>query len=330
MWSVLSWLVNLYYARHSIVWKQYTVDVNNYVLASSNHDSAWLKNIPYGQFRRVRKNCSEIGEFEKQAEVITERFQKRGYKPKEIKEAREKTKRLERQQLLVYKDHDQIEGNERFDFITQYNPQSKEIKKIIKKHWEVLKLDADLYQQLPSEPGIIFKRATNLKQRVTRSCIPPGAKSKHKSLVGYYPCVTCKACKYGKKTKKFTSKVTNEEFQIDTIIRCTTKNVFYVLECPCGLQYVGKTNRSIRQRLGEHIGNIKKGLETHSVSKHFKLAHNQNPKGLICYGIEIIEPNWRGGDIVRNTLRRESWWIYKLKTLNPLGLNIDYNLRAFL
>uniref|UniRef100_A0A803JSK4 Reverse transcriptase domain-containing protein n=1 Tax=Xenopus tropicalis TaxID=8364 RepID=A0A803JSK4_XENTR len=123
--------LELYVKQSKIQSRTYfkSVDVNNYVLASSNHDSAWLKNIPYGQFRRVRKNCSEIGEFEKQAEVITERFQKRGYKPKEIKEAREKTKRLERQQLLVYKDHDQIEGNERFDFITQYNPQSKEIKK---------------------------------------------------------------------------------------------------------------------------------------------------------------------------------------------------------
>lgn len=102
------------------------------------------------------------------------------------------------------------------------------------------------------------------------------------------------------------------------------------IQCPCGLQYVGKTNRELRKCIREHVNNIKKGKENHRVSKHFKEQHKINPTGLTYWGIEVVKNQWRGGDLVKKTLQNESKWIYKLETYTPKGLNIDIHLRAFL
>ncbi|OCT59688.1 hypothetical protein XELAEV_18000549mg [Xenopus laevis] len=118
-------------------------------------------------------------------------------------------------------------------------------------------------------------------------------------------------------------------------MKCTTQNVIYCLECPCGLQYIGKMNRNLKEnytpqtmeRINKHVRNIEKGVTNHSVSRHF---NEQKARGLKFWGISIVQRDWRGGDIVRGTLQEESKWIHKLQTFTPQGLNIDINLRAFL
>lgn len=55
------------------------VDTNSYLDFASGHYSKWKKNVPYGQFRRVQKNCSEDTTFEIQAKIIAKRFLEKGY-----------------------------------------------------------------------------------------------------------------------------------------------------------------------------------------------------------------------------------------------------------
>ncbi|OCT87843.1 hypothetical protein XELAEV_18021543mg [Xenopus laevis] len=146
---------------------------------------------------------------------------------------------------------------------------------------------------------------------------------------GFFPCKTCKGCKTSKVTT-FKSNVTNVEFAIKDIITCNSNNVIYMLQCPCNLQYVGRTNRKLKIRIGEHMNNIKKGLMTHSVSAHFKTHHNSDPSLLQFTGIILKKIHWRGSNIVNVISREETLWIHKLKTLAPHGLNIDIDLKCFL
>lgn len=59
-----------------------------------------------------------------------------------------------------------------------------------------------------------------------------------------------------------------------------------MLECNCGLQYIGRTSRPLHVRIGEHVNTIKKGLVTHNVSKNFHLCHNRDQRGLKFWGVE--------------------------------------------
>ena len=100
--------------------------------------------------------------------------------------------------------------------------------------------------------------------------------------------------------------------------------------CPCGLQYVGRTKRPLHVRLNEHIANIRNGFEEHSVSKHYLLVHNCNPKDTVFLGIDKFTAHWRGSDLVRSISRSEMAWIHKIKCYTPYGLNIEVDVNCFL
>ncbi|XP_041422161.1 uncharacterized protein LOC121394669 [Xenopus laevis] len=308
------------------------VDANNYVLPYSNHHPQWVKSIPFSQMCRLKKNCSEDKVLEEQLDQMSNKFRERGYKERTIKESREKVDKIIRTDLLGGKVKvNKGETKQEIVFSTTYNPLAKSIGKIIKRHWGVLQCDIELRGIIPDKPKVVFKRANNLKQILTNNhCIKKEHIHKEHTWAGFYPCSLCTACRYGKKKKKFTSEVNKREFEIKQNIRCTTKNVIYCLQCPCGIQYVGKTNRKLRDRIREHVNNIKKGNEKHTVSKHFRDSHGMNPAGLQYWGVEEVKKRWRGGDLVKTTLQCESRWIYSLETFTPKGLNVDINLRAFL
>lgn len=123
---------------------------------------------------------------------------------------------------------------------------------------------------------------------------------------------------------------TNKEYKIGQLITCTTVGVVYMLECECGLQYIGRTSRPLHVRLGEHVNNIKKGLKSHNVSKYFKLVHGQNPRGLKFWGIEKVIKHWRGGSFLRQLSCREAHWIHETKVLVLGGLNVECDINCFI
>lgn len=132
------------------------------------------------------------------------------------------------------------------------------------------------------------------------------------------------------KRKKFLASATNREYDIKQMIICDTVGVVYMLECDCGLQYIGRTSRPLHVKLAEHVNNIKKGLKTHNVSKHFKLFHQQNPKSVKFWGIERVTKHWRGGNFIRQLSKRESYWIHETRVLCPDGLNVDFDINCFI
>lgn len=70
----------------------------------------------------------------------------------------------------------------------------------------------------------------------------------------------------GKKCTKFTSNVTQREYEIKDFISCRTEGVVYDLQCSCSLQYIGRTKRPMWKRIREHIQNIKKTVSPNITS----------------------------------------------------------------
>lgn len=114
---------------------------------------------------------------------------------------------------------------------------------------------------------------------------------------GFYACRRCKACQptntHIRGLSSFTSTVNGREFDINEFISCNSTQVVYVLQCPCGLMYIGRTKRTLAKQVSEHIYNILIGFKDQSVSFHFRCKHNRDPSGLLFWGIEKLSP--RGG-----------------------------------
>lgn len=107
-------------------------------------------------------------------------------------------------------------------------------------------------------------------------------------------------------------------------------HVVYGVECPCGKLYIGQTTRPLSVRIREHIYNIKKRITTHNLSAHFLKEHGADPGGLKFWGIEKSWTHWRGSNKLRELSKRQSFWIYKLETLEPKGLNVEFDLNCFI
>ncbi|XP_077155917.1 uncharacterized protein LOC143818518 [Ranitomeya variabilis] len=73
---------------------------NSLLLASSLHPKSTTNSIPFGQYLRIRKICSEDEQFEIQAKLLRNRFQNRGYNRRVIQKGYWRAKNTPRQQLL--------------------------------------------------------------------------------------------------------------------------------------------------------------------------------------------------------------------------------------
>lgn len=192
---------------------------------------------------------------------------------------------------------------------------------------------------LPPRPLFLYKKAPSLRDRLAPGVVDPPIQSENRLfsfLSGFYACGRCTACRHSKCNNKKNVKVfratsTGKEYKIDQLITCTTVGVVYMLQCECGLQYIGRTSRPLHVRLGEHVNNIKKGLKTHNVSKHFKLVHGQNPRGLSFWGIERVNKHWRGGATPYvNLVAGNPIGFTRPRFSLRGGLNVDFDVNCFI
>lgn len=85
----------------------------------------------------------------------------------------------------------------------------------------------------------------------------------------------CTACMDGKKSESFQSTVTII-YHMRHFTTCTTRDIVYLITCPCNKQYVGRTIRTFSIRVNEHITSIKLGRTNHTVPRHFLQFHDEN------------------------------------------------------
>ncbi|OCT75864.1 hypothetical protein XELAEV_18031051mg [Xenopus laevis] len=173
-------------------------------------------------------------------------------------------------------------------------------------------MDTDLQGVIGKRPSIVFTRQNTLRQSLAPSFLAKEINANPTWLgnsKGFLKCMQCIACKTLKNNEKhicnFKSNQTNKQYKINNLITCDTINVVYLLECPCKKQYIGRT-------------------------KHFSLHHNNDPSGLRFTGIAHKIKSWRGGNNVQIISQEETRWIITLKTMQPMGLNIDLDVNCFI
>ena len=128
-------------------------------------------------------------------------------------------------------------------------------------------------------------------------------------------------------TNTFKSNQTKRVLNIYHTITCQSQWIIYLLECfLCNLQHVGKSETSFSIRLNNDWKDVS-NPEAIPACVHFrKEGHNciQHAK------LTLIEQLTNTENVSKATLKlrlklREDFWILKLDTLSPEGLNQELN-----
>ena len=125
-------------------------------------------------------------------------------------------------------------------------------------------------------------------------------------------CAICPFVKEGKSVQSTSSKCTVD---INTSVNCQTKNILYCISCDkCSLQYIGESERTLKERFSEHKGYVVNNMRNKATGEHY----NQKGHKVSDMKITIIEKIFSSDPAVRK--EREKFFINKFNTKYK-GLN---------
>ncbi|XP_066275237.1 uncharacterized protein [Branchiostoma lanceolatum] len=299
-------------------------DKHQYLLRNSSHPTHCKRGIPFGQFLRVRRICSDEPKYRERAQQLKEHFQNRGYEDALLDQAAQRAQDRPREELLGAKKK-KVASQDRPVLVTTYNPHLPPINNILRKYWNILQLSPRTRELFQDPPLIAYRRNKNLRDTLVRAQIPRENKNFITKNIppGSYPCGRkCLTCTYVRKSKDFQSHRTSRRYTIRAHITCRTRNIIYMIQCKkCGIQYVGETGQTLANRMNGHRSSIKTDKDT-PIAAHFNQP-SHTVADMEVVGLEKLAYG-RTEDLTRQRrLSRESYWIHQLRTLHPEGLNLE-------
>ena len=285
-----------------------------YLLPSSCHPAHVTQNIPYSLALRIVRICSSKEDREKRFLELKDLLLSRDYKPSIIDSAIEKTRNVPRREAL--KKVTKEKQSDRPVFVIHYDPRLPSIPAIIQKHWRSMIQDTRLKEVFPKPPLVAYKRPKNIRDKIIRSKVPPLPSSRPKrELKGMKKCNKCSACPFVKEGKTTQSRSSNYRQDINSTVDCTTKNNFYLLGCrKCPQQYIGETERAMKERFQEHRNYVSTNNQSKTTGVHF------NSKGHTISDMEITIVEKVFNQDPRFRKEREKFYIQKFNTRYK-GLN---------
>ena len=137
----------------------------------------------------------------------------------------------------------------------------------------MITLDPYLKEVFPKPPLLAFKRQRNIGDIIIKSQIPKQKPQRQKRKSnGMKKCHRCPLCPFIKEEKVITQN--NTRWKLNTQINCQSENVVYMIICKkenCNLKYIGESERSIKERVSEHISYIRTKNRTQATGEHFNL-----------------------------------------------------------
>ncbi len=99
---------------------------------------------------------------------------------------------------------------------------------------------------------IMYKRSKNVKDSLVHACFQTDTPDSTQRLLSpiandNYRCGNCAQCNNTSKTYFFCYPRTGKKYRINSVISCVSTHVVYLIRCPCGLGYVGKTSCQLKE-----------------------------------------------------------------------------------
>jgi hypothetical protein len=229
-------------------------DKVQYLLPNSSHPSHIFKNIPFSLALRLVRICSEKEDLKKRLDELKIMLLSRKYNKGIINTAIKKALELDRTEALKKVSK---KPNERVICALTFNPKLPSVSNIIHKHWKTMTTDKNMLEVFPKPPMVAFRQPPNLKSLLCRAKLPSNQKQK-RIILGMKPCRNpCNTCPYVSTTKVAKSSQTKEVINLKGSFNCNTMGIIYITTCEkCNIQYIGQTERKLRDRFGEHLYNI--------------------------------------------------------------------------
>ena len=326
-------------------------DKKQYLYRTSCHPQHIFKSIPYSQALRYRRIISDEELLNEELTKLKHLFSKRRYPDNQLTMFIEKVKQIPRQNTLQYKTKEQkciefkkfLKGSTFLPLVITYHPslikhKQHNFKHILHSTWkDFLKTDQIIENIFgDSQPQLVFKNyktisnylITTKVQNIRTTQIQYNTIIHNpvtQNLVTDHKCnhLRCNCCKFIIPYTAIKNKILRQTtIPNNETLTCDSHNIIYLINCnKCHIQYIGQTTRKLRERFTDHISNIK-NKKTTSIAIHFR----QPSHSIKNFNITPLQ-------VATNTNKKqilllEKYWIKKLKTQYPLGLNyypIVYN-----
>ncbi|WP_419619241.1 GIY-YIG nuclease family protein, partial [Thiolapillus sp.] len=255
-----------------------STDSHSYLDYRSSHNPSTKNSIPFSQFLRLRRLCSDDADFEEKAEEMANFFLQRRYPENTVKKALDQVRPIPRQKTL--QPNSKTAAEERPIMSLLYHPSTIRVRKIILSNWSLLQARTEVAKIFSRPPLIAYKRDTNIRDMLVRSKLRQPATR----TPGTTPCnqEKCKTCPFI--CTNVSIKGPKSKMNITKQFNCQTYNIVYVIHCTkCAKLYIGETGRTLDTRFKEHLADIKHHRDK-PVANHFNQAghsiHNIRVKGL--------------------------------------------------
>ncbi len=308
-------------------------DSHSYLAYDSCHPKHMIDGIPYSQFLRVRRICTDWEEFFKHSIRLFMHFSLRGYPNEILMPALQKVSTMSQEEASA-DTHPTGSPNTKKTLycITTYNPQDPPIKDIIQKHWPILGRSNATRALLDCNIIYGFRRPKNLRDELVKAKLTP---PKPLSVIrGKQDRTTlcnrpnnCAHCPKLNRSGILVSHSNERIYRTKQNISCQTDNVIYCLTCnvpKCGVQYVGQTKNRIMDRFNGHLSDIRHADKSDTtVARHMATHNIKNNPPITISILEFINapPDSDTAQKLRN--KWEKMWMARLNTYIPQGLNIQ-------
>lgn len=293
-------------------------DAHSYLDYESSHPIKCKNSIPYSQFVRLRKICSDSEDFSSKSEEMSKFFLERGYPQNVIKTSLEKAKQTDRNELLGGTKRNESLSKTRIPLVLTFHPTNIPVKNIIYNNFHILKNNGEFNSLFEDVPLLAFRKDKSLKDVLVRSTVKSNVNS---DTVGTFPCKRnkCVTCRHVVQKSVITGP--SSSFTIKSKFTCITEGVIYCIICKkCGDLYIGETGRKMADRFREHKYAVKKHGTTTEVARHFNKKDHSIDDMSVCILLKS-----------QNTALRkktEENLIKRLGSLDPCGMNELCNLTS--
>ena len=212
-------------------------DTLSYLDYSSCHPVSCKKSIPYSQFLRLRRICSDLDDFVLQSKKLANSFHRANYPDEIIQTGFDKAYALNRDDLLNRPSNTSRSKNTkdpRLYLITDYHPSFRAVLDIVSNNWDVLDNSSSTRPilQIPVVRG--FRRPKNLRDLLVRARLTTpdnrtdtGARRKRNQCTR----MNCTYCRILDRTGRITCPFNKRSYISRFNITCNSNNLIYCLVC---------------------------------------------------------------------------------------------------
>ena len=223
------------------------------------HPRHCIRGIPYGQFLRIRRICSNTEDFVGHCVTKGQHFVRCGYPIPFIGLAFLKALNRDRSSLLRPKSKDDNESIPNI-LITTYNPGFKGLRTVVEKNWDLPGKSCTTRAIYREKLIGAFRKPKSLKDYLMKARLRP-LTTEPKST-GQNRCLRPNTCRYCPKLNtdgRILCSASGRTYMSRYNVCCCSSNIIYCITCKrCGIQYVGQTKCELKVRFSAHFLKISK------------------------------------------------------------------------